>query len=260
VISAFKPADVWDSGSHGNMICGYWNFLLAIAAEPSIRYHTATQGAGNESVSLKTADCSGATPRSVTMHHSSRIDTNASIPLGTGASMQFLYADGTSYTDDPNRNSLVVRFTLGSRHALFMGDAPGGPRAAPTSAPAANSIEGKLLQCCAQGLSADILIAGHHGSETSSRSAFISAVGASIYVISSGPKPYGNGTLPDQIIVDELKAHGQLFRTDVDDTQCESSTTKIGRDGDGAPGGCDEIHITIPSTGPITASDVHGSD
>jgi hypothetical protein len=46
--------------------------------------------------------------------------------------MQFLYADGTSYTDDPNRNSLVVRFTLGSHHALFMGDAPGGPRSAPT--------------------------------------------------------------------------------------------------------------------------------
>jgi beta-lactamase superfamily II metal-dependent hydrolase len=170
--------------------------------------------------------------------------------------MQILYADGTSYTStqNPNKNSLVVRFTLGNRHALFMGDAPGGERAPPANPPAANSIEAKLLICCQQELFSDVLIAGHHGSSTSSRNALVSAVGASVYVISSGPFAYSGTTLPSPEIVTSLKGRGQLFETYTNDAQCRSSVAKIGSDNDGKPGGCDAVRIRISGQGQISAN------
>lgn len=261
VVRQYAPKDVWDSGSRGNMIAGYCRFLEAVAAGSGIRYHTATQIAGDEALTLEATCTAEGTAVPIVLHHGTAIDSS-SIALGDGASMQILHADGTSYTSaqNPNRNSLVVRFTLGGRHVLFMGDAPGGGRAAPTTAPDPNSIEASLLACCSQELFSDAMIVGHHGSETSSRSAFIDAVGASIYAISSGPKQYGTTTLPDDVIVQALKARGQVFRTDANDDACKTATAKIGPDNDGSPGGCDAIRISIPAAGPVTAAYVHGSD
>jgi len=255
VIREFPPKQIWDSGSRGNMTCEYWDFLRAVADTTSVQYHTVTRDSGAETVALTAAQCAPAAVRSVTLNHGKRIDTGE-IALGMGASMQILYADGTSYTStqNPNKNSLVVRFTLGSRHALFMGDAPGGERAPPTTAPAANSIEAKLLICCQQELFADILIAGHHGSSTSSRNALVSAVGASVYVISSGPFAYSGTTLPSPEIVTSLKGRGQLFETYTNDALCRTSAAKIGPDNDGKPGGCDAVRITISSQGQIAAA------
>lgn len=252
VVSQFPPGDVWDSGSRGNMTCGYWTFLQTVALNPAIRYHTVTQDSGMEPVALKAGECASAQLRTLTIRHSSRI-VSLPLPLGTDAKMEFLYADGTSYTSsqDPNRNSLVVRLTLGNKRVMFMGDAPGGGRTVPSQPPAAQSIEWKLLQCCAQDLFADVLIVGHHGSMTSSRGAFIDAVGASIFVISSGPKKYGSLQLPDEAIVQALKLRGTVLETNTNDVQCASAPAKVGPDGDGKPGGCDAIRITIPSSGPI---------
>jgi len=42
--------------------------------------------------------------------------------------------------------------------------------------PSATSIEGILLNCCVSDLAANVLIVGHHGSESSSRKAFLDAV------------------------------------------------------------------------------------
>jgi len=50
--------------------------------------------------------------------------------------------------------------------------------------PETNSIEGMLLACCAAQLRADVLVAGHHGSRTSSRRTFLDAVQASTFIIS----------------------------------------------------------------------------
>ena len=46
-------------------------------------------------------------------------------------------------------------------------------------------------------LKADLFIAGHHGSMTSSRESFVAAVSPSVSVISSGPFHCGAVSLPD---------------------------------------------------------------
>src|SRR3546814_7610550 len=99
--------------------------------------------------------------------------------------------------------------------------------------------------------SSDLLIVGHHGSLTSSRRAFLDAVGASIYAVSSGPYPYRRVRLPDDEIVAELQERGEVLRTDKSDLfrtgdemgSCEMRTRKIGPDADETPGGCDNIVI-----------------
>jgi competence protein ComEC len=147
----------------------------------------------------------------------------------------------------------VVRLDLGSHRVLLMGDAEAGGRKAPSTAPAADSIEGKLLACCVSDLKADVLIVGHHGSKTSSRATFLSKVGAQFFVISAGPTKYASVTLPDQEIVDEVEGLGKLFRTDLEDDACAESTAKVGADNDGKPGGCDNVLIHIPLSGPVSA-------
>jgi len=126
VVTQFKPSEVWNLGAF-NDICGYRNFLLAIAAEPSVQYHTATQDVGTESVVLAKATCYGQEQpeQTVTLNHAKRIGTQEKITLGQGASMTFLYADGSKRSSF-NENSLVIRLDLGSRRLLLMGDAEAG--------------------------------------------------------------------------------------------------------------------------------------
>ena len=97
---------------------------------------------------------------------------------------------------------------------------------------------------------------------TSSRRAFVDAVAASVFVISSGPNPYGPNkvVLPDAVIVSELRSLGQLFRTNVDDAGCATKAVKIGPDADGMPGGCTAIQVTMGGTPPIQVSIFQGSD
>ena len=76
---------------------------------------------------------------------------------------------------------------------------------------------------------------GHHGSRTSSRRAFLDAVGASVFVVSSGPQKYGSAVLPDAEVIAELEARGQLFRTDVDDAACGANAARSARTQTGSP-------------------------
>jgi len=252
VVTHFQPRDVWNSGAY-NDICGYRNFLLAIAAEASVQYHTATRDEGDEAVEIDAKKCYGEDqPRqTITLKHGKRIDHDT-VRLGQNASMTFLYSDGSPHSNF-NENSLVVRLDLGSHRVLLMGDAEAGGRKAPSIAPAATSIEGKLLACCVADLKADVLIVGHHGSKSSSRATFLSKVGAHLFVISAGPTQYQSVTLPDQEIVDEVEGLGELFRTDLEDDACAESAAKVGPDNDGKPGGCDNVLVRIPLTGPISA-------
>src|SRR3546814_5539695 len=86
----------------------------------------------------------------------------APVPLGDGARMSFLYRDPKNYAD-PNGNSVVVRLDLGAKRILLAGDAEGGERELPSEPPQPNSIEAKLLACCATDLKSDVLVVGHHG-------------------------------------------------------------------------------------------------
>ena len=83
------------------------------------------------------------------------------------------------------------------------------------------------------------------GSKTSSRKAFLDAVGAKIFVISSGPTGYSGVVLPDPEVLKELDDRGDVWRTDADDTTCRRMAAKIGPDSDDRPGGCDNIVITV---------------
>jgi len=252
VIARYKPKVVWHSGAF-NDICGYRYFLLTIAADPSIQYRTATQDGGTEQVELKAKNCYGVNQprRTLALTHGKRVTTET-VVLGQNASMTFLYVDG-SRKSDFNKGSLVIRLDLGARRVLLMGDAEAGSRANPGVQPSANSIEGKLLACCNTGLRADILVVGHHGSKTSSRKSFLNAVGASLFLVSSGPTRYSGVTLPDPEVVTELEGRGQVFKTFLEDDACRVSPDKVGPDADGKAGGCDNVLVTFSSNGSISA-------
>jgi competence protein ComEC len=226
---------------------------LAIAADTSIQYHTATHDVGPEAIELDEKTCYGVKQPTqvVTLRHATRIGDQP-IALGRGASMTFLYADGSKRSSF-NENSLVVRIDLGSKRILFMGDSEAGGRKAPSIDPSNSSIEGKLLACCAADVKADVLIVGHHGSKTSSRRKFLNAVGAKIFVVSAGPTKYATVVLPDAEIVTELENRGKVLRTDLEDDACTTSPDKIGPNADGNPGGCDNVLVTITRSGAITA-------
>ena len=115
------------------------------------------------------------------------------------------------------------------------------------------------MTCCASSLAAQILIVGHHGSMTSSRTAFLNAIGSTIAVVSSGPTKCSTVTLPDPSIITELQSRGQVFRTDVNDAACAANPNKIGPDADGEPGGCTNIRIVLKDSVPPQVSVWSGS-
>lgn len=248
VFDAYEVADVWNSGAF-NDICGYRALLRAIAKEPGVRYHTALMNYGDETVEL--AERCRLPAETVTLAHGARIDEEP-ITLGANASMRFLYIDGSKHTDF-NDNSLVLQLNLGGRIVLIMGDAGGGSRKPPSAPPSTDSIEGVLLDCCADELKADVLVVGHHGSKTSSRTVFLDAVAASIFLVSSGPTKYSGTGLPDAEVIDELTRRGAVWRTDVDDAGCAENPNKTGEDADRRPGGCNNIVVHLSPQG-ITAA------
>lgn len=218
-----------------------------------MQYHTATQDVGDEPVELAQKTCYGVqqSEQTLTLKHAKRI-TNEKIALGQGASMTFLFADGSKRSNF-NENSLVVRLDLGSHRVLLMGDAEAGGRKPPATVPSESSIEEKLLACCAADLKAEVLVVGHHGSKTSSRTKFLGAVGAQIFIVSAGPTKYATVVLPDAEVVTELERRGQVFRTDLANDACAMSPDKVGPDADGKAGGCDNVLVTIPANGPVSA-------
>ena len=246
VFRRFAVSHVWESG-RVNKTDGYCHFLKAAMTEPGGQYHDAIASNTTRSVTFTGSGCNG----TVLVKQGKMMDA-VPVPLSSGARMTFLYRDSANYAD-PNGNSVVVRLDLGNKRILLSGDAEGGEREDPSEPPQSNSIEAKLIACCTSDLKSDILVVGHHGSLTSSRSAFLDAVGASIYAISSGPYPYKRVRLPDAEIVDELERRGQVLRTDRDDLyriedearSCEMNPSKIGSDADETPGGCNNILVSV---------------
>ena len=247
IFEAMTVRNVWDSGAI-NRTRGYCRFLTAVSREPGVQYHNAVATGGTHSVTFTGNSCSGtiAVPQAAMM-------SDQPVRLGPATTMTIVYGSAER-RPNPNANTVVVRIDHGSNHVLFAGDAEGGGRVAPSNPPTVTSIEGKLVDCCRTALKADVLVVGHHGSLTSSRRAFLNAVGASVFVISSGPHAYSKKVLPDPEVVAELKSRGTVFQTDIDDEACQGNDSKIGPDSDESPGGCDNVVVTVPTAGQITAA------
>jgi len=245
IFDRFQVRNVWDSGTV-NKTRGYCRFLKKVSTEPGVQYHDAIATGGNHRVTFSGKGCSG----EVVVPQASMM-TAAPVTLGPGSSMTILYRDATKHPD-PNENSVVVRLDFAGRRLLIAGDAEGGDRKPPTELPSPGSIEGKLIDCCMAALRSDVLVVGHHGSMTSSRRAFLNAVGASTFIISSGPHPYSKKVLPDPEIEAELITRGDLFQTDLNDDDCIVSEAKIGPDNDESPGGCDNVVVTVKPSGSVT--------
>jgi competence protein ComEC len=119
-----------------------------------------------------------------------------------GVVATFLAPDSawTAGLTDPNLASAVLRVRFGTIRVLLTGDAE-GPE------------EEWLLQHAGGALRAEVLKVAHHGSATSSTSAFLAAVRPAIALISVGA---GNRYHhPSSAVVDSLEARGtRVLRTD----------------------------------------------
>ena len=135
-----------------------------------------------------------------------------------------------------------------SRYGLGGAEAVG--RDSLTTAPSPGSVKEVLVTCCASGIAAQVLVAGHHGSRTSSRTALLDAVGASVFIVSSGPTPYGTSqsVLPDGDVIAELDSRGELFSTNVADAKCAINRAKIGPTQTASRAGCDNVRLVIGGT------------
>ncbi|MEO9229918.1 MAG: SH3 domain-containing protein [Devosia sp.] len=252
VFDRYVVRNVWDSGAI-NPTRGYCRFLKKVIAEPGVRYHDAISSGGVRSVTFPSGECRG----TMSIPQSSMMSAEP-VALGPGATMSILYRNHAKHAD-PNENTVVVRLDLGGYRILLTGDAEAGSRDAVDTAPTRGSIEWSLLDCCKAALRANVMVVGHHGSLTSSRRAFLDAVGASIFVISSGPHPYHSVQLPDPAIVAELRGRGQLFSTKDGDEACLSATVKVGPDEDESPGGCSNVLVTVGPLG-VSAAVVRPAD
>ena len=252
VLASYSVANVWDSG-RTNPICAYRAFLRAVRDRNSA-YHDAHGQLGAHIVPLEQKQCYGQLEpaQTVVIQHAAPIQSLQPIALGPGATLTFLHADATEQHSF-NENSLVAMLELGRSRVLLMGDAEAGGRRPPNILPSPTSVEGKLISCCAPNLRADILVAGHHGSKTSSRTAFLDRAGAYVFLVSAGPTKYASVTLPDQEVIDEFAQRGTIYRTDSDDQSCRINPAKIGTDNDNQPGGCENVLVSIDPDGEIRA-------
>ncbi|MGN0535168.1 MAG: ComEC/Rec2 family competence protein [Eubacterium sp.] len=123
---------------------------------------------------------------------------------------KFLAPVSDSY-DETNDYSAVVKITYGDNSFLFMGDAE-------------KLSEDEMLANDIYSLNADVLKVGHHGSSSSTGTAFLQAVNPKYAVISCGEgNSYGH---PHKETVDLLNSFEvAIFRTDKDGTvtvRCDS--------------------------------------
>lgn len=115
----------------------------------------------------------------------------------TGVTAKFL-GPVKNYGDDLNEWSAVLHLTYGTTRFLFTGDAE---KKSETDMMASN-----------RALKADVLKIGHHGSVSSTSTAFLTAVAPKYAVISVGKNSYGH---PASTIVSRLKtAKVTTYRTD----------------------------------------------
>ena len=152
-----------------------------------------SQTYGDFALAVVQEQAAGATLREVTRGYTAEFD---------GLNISVLHPP--SLTGDTNEDSLVLRLTCGMVDILLVGDA--------TTDSEANMLaeEGLLTDV-------EVLKVGHHGSNTSTSDAFLTAVTPEDAVISVGAgNTYGH---PHQQTLDRLAARGvTVYRTDEDGT------------------------------------------
>jgi len=124
-----------------------------------------------------------------------------------GVTMDILYPPDrftdkkeTSFRQDSNNNSLVVRLKLGTVSFLFPGDIM-------------KDAEHELVSLSGDELQSTLLVAPHHGSRTSSTEPFLRAVAPEAVIISSGWNNWYN--MPHPEVLERYNKLGfQIFRTD----------------------------------------------
>ena len=115
-----------------------------------------------------------------------------------GVLFQVLHPDHRHLSRDANRNSCVLRLSANGHSVLLTGDID-------------SVVESELLRNHAGLLSADALVAPHHGSNSSSSAAFIAAVNPSKVIFSAGYKnSYGH---PHPAVVQRYRDHGSSIYT-----------------------------------------------
>jgi competence protein ComEC len=164
---------------------------------------------------------------------------NPKLDFGDGVTARFLYVHaagqkgmGSGNTKE-NNASAVLRMEFGPFSFLLMGDAEGKEREQP--ADTVKFVEKVLLsKFTAEELRADVLKAGHHGSETGSTLPFLKVVQPRVVVIMSGRRTFNGRSIPDEAVI---KRYGDInedvlvVRTDEKDEE-ELRTTKTDQDGD----------------------------
>jgi competence protein ComEC len=111
-------------------------------------------------------------------------------------------APTTSTYKELNDYSIVTKLTYKSNSFLFAGDA--------------EKISEDLIIKAKYNLKADVLKVGHHGSTTSTSPAFAKVVNPKYSIISVGKDNSYNH--PDNLIINRLKAYGEVHRTDQEGT------------------------------------------
>ena len=126
------------------------------------------------------------------------------VDLGGGAYLKILFPDRDVSMETPNDGSIVAKLVYGSTMVMLTGDAT-------------QKVENHLLVTNPGELKSDVLKVGHHGSRTSTGSAFAAAVAPTYAVISCGlSNRYGH---PHQETLDTLGTFNvKIFRTDRDGT------------------------------------------
>jgi beta-lactamase superfamily II metal-dependent hydrolase len=235
VVHCYDVGTFWDSGAV-NDTKFYRDLLETIGRAKGIAYRTAAPPPPNREVPMP-KNGAVSIPKTVDWTTFSEADV---VELGAGARLTVLHAEAKQ--KDMNANSIVMLVELGGARVLLTGDAESGKRADP-GAPLGD-VEQHLVETFPKQIDADILQVGHHGSKTSSRAAFLSAVSPRYALVSVGPKKYSGTMLPDAEVIAALAAAGaEILRTDARDTSCPADLVRIG--GDTGSGGCDSYILTI---------------
>lgn len=134
------------------------------------------------------------------------------IDIDQSLSKLIIVAPNSKTYDNMNDYSAVIRLVYKSTSFLFAGDAAG--------------VSEKEMVSNGISLSADVLKVGHHGSSTSTTSAFLKAVAPKYAVISVGKdNDYGH---PNPATISRLdQAKVKIYRTDISGTIIASSNGSV---------------------------------
>jgi competence protein ComEC len=246
VLERYEVGNIWDVGLL-HPVCPYLRFLRAVSEEKGASYRSAARGPGPLRLGFDESPCERdeALPENrYLVVHGPKLKTGEKVRLGRDVVMTFLHVDPRD-KKDPNENSLVVRIDVAGKRILLMGDAKAGERVHPRYKPDKDSTEGRLLRDSPGKIKADVMVVGHHGSHTSSRTAFLDAVGAKTFIVSVGMAALDGYALPNPDVIEALEKRGRVLRTDARDRKCLKSRRKVGKGDDGMVGGCDNIRVVV---------------